>query len=29
LSKTYKVENYRFIGGSYGKTSERAMMEEI
>eukprot|EP01017_Pseudomicrothorax_dubius_P003919 TRINITY_DN1067_c0_g1_i1.p1 TRINITY_DN1067_c0_g1~~TRINITY_DN1067_c0_g1_i1.p1 ORF type:complete len:550 (+),score=154.87 TRINITY_DN1067_c0_g1_i1:109-1758(+) len=29
LPKRYKVKEYRFIGGSYGKANEREMMEEI
>eukprot|EP01017_Pseudomicrothorax_dubius_P006970 TRINITY_DN120_c0_g1_i1.p1 TRINITY_DN120_c0_g1~~TRINITY_DN120_c0_g1_i1.p1 ORF type:complete len:539 (+),score=148.03 TRINITY_DN120_c0_g1_i1:139-1755(+) len=29
LPKIYKVKNYRFIGGAYGKANERDMMLEI
>lgn len=29
LSEVYKVENYRFIGGAYGKSNEREMMLEV
>ena len=25
----YKVSNYRFIGGAYGKSNEKNIMEEI
>lgn len=28
-SRTYKVKDFKFIGGAYGKTTEREMMEEI
>lgn len=29
LEKIYKVKNYKFIGGAYGKSNEREMMLEI
>lgn len=29
LEKVYKVKNYKFIGGAYGKSNERAIMEEM
>lgn len=29
LSRVYKVKNYWFVGGNYGKCSERAMMLEL
>jgi len=29
LKKTYKVTDYRFIGGAYGKSNEREIMLEI
>jgi cathepsin C len=29
LEKVYKVKDFYFVGGAYGKSSERNMMEEI
>jgi cathepsin C len=29
LSEVYRTENHRFLGGAYGKSNERVMMEEI
>jgi cathepsin C len=29
LKTTYGVKNYKFIGGVYGKTNERKIMDEI
>merc|ERR1712190_405348 len=29
LDKTYKVSNYYFVGGAYGKSSERNIMMEL
>jgi cathepsin C len=29
LKKTYKVADYRFIGGAYGKSNEKLIMTEI
>lgn len=29
LKEVYKVKSYRFVGGGYGKSNERNIMEEL